>query len=120
VQVRYFDQQAREVSATELRNELSARQGLMGSFWLGEGPHLAIMVREDSACVHYFPHAEHPGFYAIGPVQDWDGRESFVADNREPIEVPVSMVISWEAAVTAAEEFCQAQSLPASLNWSEL
>lgn len=120
MRVRFFDKESYASTAAELRDGLCARDGSLGCFWLGDWPQLAIMVRDESACVHYFPHSEHPGFYAAGPVQDWTSRIAFVADNYETTEVPVSMVIAWEAAIKAAEEFLQVQALPSSLRWEEL
>ncbi|MES2951453.1 MAG: hypothetical protein V4858_23220 [Pseudomonadota bacterium] len=120
--VRIFDCETQPETLTDLRGVLSARNGSVASFWLvdSEGPCLAVMVKNEVACVHYFPNREHPGFYSVGPTEDWENHVSFVADNHESTPVPVAMVIPWAKAETAAEEFFQAKGKPVSLEWREL
>ena len=122
VRVRTFDQEARPQTIAELRIVMSFRKENFASFWLsaGEGPSLAVLVKDDIACVHYFPSKEHPGFHSVGLKADWETMVSFVADNYEAIDVPLAMVVPWNAALLAAEEFFQSSVTPTSIKWSEL
>lgn len=122
MQIRVFGREAQLSTLADLRNTLSTRNGSVASFWLSsnDGSSLAVMVRDESACVHYFPNQEHPGFYAVGVEADWENQVAFVADNYETTEVPVAMVIPWSEASAAAEEFFRSKSRPASLQWEEL
>lgn len=122
MRVRTFDRETQTMDLIELRYALSFRIGTIASFWLNEGgsSSLAILVNDKNACVHYFPGGEHPGFYAAGLNQDWENHIEFVADNHETMEVPFSMVIPWSTAVTVAEEYFQAHTMPSVVTWREL
>ncbi len=122
MRIRVFQREVHASTLAELRNILSSRKESAACFWLygDNGSSLATMVRNESACVHYFPDQEHPGFYAIGPNPDWDNWVEFIADNYEATEIPLATIIPWDRAERAAEEFFQSNGKPSSLSWAEL
>lgn len=81
---------------------------------------MAVLVKDESACVHYFPDTAHPGFHSVGTNPDWEALVSFVGDNYETTEVPLAMVVHWTVALLAAEEFFNSHAKPTSIVWKEL
>lgn len=114
-------------NSSELETVLQRRYGPgLNSFWLshdGESyPTVALLVKGDLACLHYFPKDSHPGFLSIGPVQELkpDGATTFLLDNLDEAEMPNSSVVYFHQAVEVAKEFLASKELPKSVQWIEL
>jgi hypothetical protein len=122
MRIRIFQREVHASTLADLRSILSWRNESTASFWLygDNGSSMATMVRNESACVHYFPNQEHPGFYAVGMHSDWDNWVELVADNYEATEVRMAMIIPWVRAEAAAAEFFQSNERPSSLSWEDL
>lgn len=112
-------------STDELGEILRRRFDRTNEFWLAHDgakhPSLAILVRGDLACLHYFPTEQHPGFLSQGYVEELNpsGATAFVIGGEET-EIPNTAVIRLNEAVESAKEFLLSNALPKSTKWLEL
>lgn len=113
--------------ATSIDNVLGLRYGSgVNEFWIfreSEFPHLAILVNQDRACVHYFPEEGHPGFRSRGEVEGPLDEEYLVFYTNTPQEeltVPAKASVPVDLAIRAAREFFADPRLPPALRWDEL
>ena len=81
-------------------------------------PVLVVSLRDDLACMHFFPQEGHPGFQSIGTRRF--GSFTFYGTDKQPFEIPAEAVISFDEAFRAAVEFCVTLALPQTLRWFEL
>jgi hypothetical protein len=114
-------------TSSELETVLQKRYGPgVNSFWLthdGEKyPAVALLVKGDLACLHYFPKDSHPGFLSIGSAEELTPDEAtiFQLDNLDQAEMPNSSVVHFHQAVEAAKDFFASKELPKSVQWIEL
>lgn len=86
-----------------------------------KNPCLAVTLKGELACLHYFPHERHPGFMSNSRVQPVIGDDvEFRIHNQETVWVPRSAIVSTEDAGVAMKEFMRSPSLPSSLTWLNL
>lgn len=111
----------------ELETALQRRFDGVNSFWLshseGTKPSLSILVRDDLACLHYFPDDSHPGFSSIGEVARLkpSGTTIFYMDNPDQEqEILNTAVIHFVRAIEVAREFFACKDLPSAIKWFEL
>src|SRR5689334_2287012 len=67
-------------------------------------PLLAVLSRADSACVHYFPTQEHPGFVSMGN-EEGSAVAFYTNTPSERMEVAAEHVIPFSRALEAAKQF---------------
>ncbi len=112
-------------STDELGEILGRRFDETNEFWLAHDgakhPSLAILVRGDVACLHYFPTEQHPGFLSQGYGEELDpsGSTAFAMGGEET-EIPNTAVVRIYEAVESAKEFLVSNALPRSTKWLEL
>ena len=88
------------------------------SLWLGSGyPCMNLLVKGETAHVCFFPSYNHPGYIS---QNGQDIERSTLINEKDHIEVPVSSIISVDAALEAAKEFCATTVLPKNSEWLEL
>jgi len=110
----------------ELFDFIAIRYGEgVNEFWLTEEeskfPALAIMVKKDLACLHYFPYEGHAGFISSGTCGiDCDDVCVFVINRTEDQEILKDCVVFAADAVRAATEFFVCKKMPESIAWDEL
>jgi len=97
----------------------------VNEFWImddeADNPCLAILVNKDIANVTFFPFAGHPGLQSQGDAISEEGFSVFYTNTpEEEIEVSNDLVISFEQAEQAAEEFFLTNNKPACINWLDL
>jgi hypothetical protein len=115
-------------SVSALESILMKRyKGEFNSFWLSHrgarNPSLALLVRGDLANLHYFPHQSHPGLVPTGNVAGLSDGEMTVFHmdmGGEEVQVVNDAIIPFSSAVAAAKEFFASDTLPKSINWTEL
>lgn len=113
-------------TAEELQGALKRRFGNdANELWLSSNeakfPALAIMVRGNLCCLHYFPQDGHPGFISQGTELDGEGATIFYSGNPNvEQEMPNENVVPFENALNAATEFLVSAGLPRAIDWLEL
>jgi len=113
--------------AATLEAVLGKRYGANANeFWLsGEEPYPAvtILVREQLACVHFFPEDGHPGYLLKGgrSIVEPSGFTTFFTNTpTEEIEVANENIVPFSDAQRIAREFFLTNSMPGSDDWFEL
>jgi hypothetical protein len=95
-------------------------------FWISrdnsEYPILTLMVKDDCACVHYFPEDGNPGFVSIGSNVNLenDGATIFYVTDEEEMSVANNLVIPIKLAMGAANEFFDSPEQPKCIKWFNL
>ena len=114
-------------SIEEFESILMRRCGAqrVNEFWIcpaGERhPALAIMVRGDLACAHYFPRYREAGFLSQGRVGGLSrSGMTWFQTRGESTRVPNHAVVRFVDALQAAKEFWYSKDLPKSIEWLEL
>lgn len=97
----------------------------VNEFWITddekENPCLAVLVNNDMANVTFFPSDGHPGFQSAGNDKDAEGYTVFYTNTpEEEIEISNDMIITFEQAVQAVEEFFVTKSKPLCIEWVDL
>ena len=120
-----FDGQHQVVDEDALDKQLSRRSSAgVNHFWLyfdeEEYPWLAIAVKQDIACVHFFPKEGHPGFQSVGSTSA-NETITFYMTADDTIEVPQTAVVPINLAMIAAHEFMHGHGeRPSAVKWLEL
>jgi hypothetical protein len=97
----------------------------LNEYWLSfegeEFPALAVLVRDELACVHYFPADGHPGFVALprGEVAGVAGSVAFETNGAE-VHAPRHLIVSFSDARHAVESFLTSRARDPHMNWVEL
>jgi hypothetical protein len=116
-------------SDQDLDEILAARYGQgVNEFWLWQGdklrPAICIFANGELACIHYYPHDDHPGFQSLGPAPGLDskGETMFFVNSPEGEETPMpnTSVVPFSWARAVAKEFARSTQLPRCIKWSEL
>lgn len=122
--VEHFGGTAQAEDVETLERILAARFGPnVNEFWLCGGerfPALAIQVKDDVACVHFFPVDQHPGLVCINHDAVHGTVVLYTNTPTEQIAVPAESTVPLASALQAAREFFRTGTLPASLHWADL
>jgi immunity protein Imm1 of predicted polymorphic toxin system len=98
----------------------------INAFWLSHGskklPAISILVKGDIAYVHYFPNDDHPGFASVAKLPGPRPHETtiFFVNPNEKVWILNGAVVPFSDALKAAEEFAISETMPRSIQWSEL
>ena len=113
-------------SAEELKAKLALRAANgRNEFWLEDGgdSHMAIMVTNDEACVHYFPGGRESALLAQSCDSHRDSGAQVEFSSQTPeqvVSMPQTSVVPWSAALEAAVEYFRTGECPGSLTWLAL
>jgi hypothetical protein len=97
----------------------------LNEFWIWRGeqkhPVMGLLVRNDLACLNYFPRERHPGFASVGnlPSLNPRGETDFWAHGA-PMPVINWKILPFADALRAIHEFRVDPGLPNSIRWFEL
>ena len=92
--------------------------------WITRGderfPAIAVLVRGELACAHYFPDEQHAGVASIGD-RNRAGTVTFLVNTpAEMIEVAAAMVVPFSLVREAIKLFLRSAGLPNCIEWQEL
>jgi hypothetical protein len=114
-------------NAAELRAALSLRCEGTNEFTLAhreDYPYLAILVKGDLACVHYFPAESEPGSVVVGAVEGLplEGQTDLGGGPRSSDRwfIGNHLLVRMETAAAVAEEFRLSASRPSCVTWVDL
>ena len=96
------------------------------SFWLSHDndtyPVLSILLKDDLACLHYFPQEGDAGLASVGNIGNLKRGDTtiFLLDGVEQMCVLNDAIVPVSAALAAAKEFFATKAPPKSIQWLQL
>jgi hypothetical protein len=123
MKVEHFGGSVEVTGVADLDDVLSARYGDSANEYLmcaeKRYPLLSVQVRGARACLHFFPHEDHPGFLSVADGAG-EGVETFYTNTpTEEIQVATDAIIPFDQAKSAAHEFLHSRSISSSVQWTE-
>jgi hypothetical protein len=97
------------------------------SFWLTRGdsehPQLAVLVKNDLACVHHFPKKSGVSYQSVGTLGAMIGDNTtrfFISAENDEVEVLNTAIVPFTVALEAVEHFLHTGDRLPSMDWLEL
>ncbi|MFO0803258.1 MAG: Imm1 family immunity protein [Gemmataceae bacterium] len=94
------------------------------SFWIKRGdseyPQLAVLVKDDLACVHHFPRVSEAGYQSVGEAGTDKTTTFFISSGNDEVEVLNSAIVPFAVALKAVEYFLHTGDRLPLMDWLEL